>query len=445
MDCSSSSSDKCDAELEELTSVEACNLAQDKTGEIMKELSGLVNPLKGIIDALKSSADTEQLTVNKLRLNINTSSVLEQMSRCDNIIASSQSNILKGPSPECVQAWVAAKLPPEDIKKALTISNVTQENKNTIISVCQINQALDALTQMEASIDNQALQDAITQSKGIMAGTSVKQTSCSDINSNMSACKYLSQKQCCMSKITSNQENLIDSGCAIIDTVSQSNVNSVYNQCSLSSQSSASDALIGKILNKVDQKGDAKAEGVDTGFMIVIMIIVILIVGVMVGLPVIAGGSVINKIMPIIGILLFIIGLMFIVMYYFNKKESKSYTNKSIASCPSSKTQELTRTSYGEAKEKARTDKNIVGYDFLFDITNSDTLDSDKGAAAYITKVNDNCKPEDVEGKSRSFIKERKDKRFLVVGILLMVAGILQVAIVLLTRKSDKGVEDVIP
>ena len=85
------------------------------------------------------------------------------MASCDNIISQIQTNILRGPSAECITAWVAMGLTPEEIKQGSKVGSITQENKADAKLDCQTNQIIAALSKMDATVANLAMQEALTE------------------------------------------------------------------------------------------------------------------------------------------------------------------------------------------------------------------------------------------------------------------------------------------
>ena len=133
---------------------------------------------------------------------------------------------------------------PSEIREATKIENINQINVATAVNQCTIDQLMEASTNMEASIDNAAFQDVLNTAKGLMSKAESDQKICNNINSNMSACKYLANDQCCVQMIQQDQKNLIDSGCSSVTNVNQSNEASALQTCTLSASSSVSDNLL---------------------------------------------------------------------------------------------------------------------------------------------------------------------------------------------------------
>jgi hypothetical protein len=77
-----------------------------------------------------------------------------------------------------------------------------------------------------------------------MSNSESNQDICNDISLKMSACKYISQKQCCSNKINQNQSNKLKANCTgQITRILQSNIADAQNDCDMSSQASMTDDM----------------------------------------------------------------------------------------------------------------------------------------------------------------------------------------------------------
>ncbi len=276
----------CDDEIQKMTPQAVCKAVQEKKKSIWDAVASVaksaaslgkaaVSPLSTMMDSMSSDAVVSNNMQNNMNIRIDTTTIIDQVSECDNIISQLQQNIIRGSEAECIDAWARAGFTPKQIAKMSTvkISNVDQQNIQEASANCEMNMAIEALSQMDASIDNLAMQDAMAESKGLLAKTSTSQNTCNAINNSMSACKYIKQQMCCASQINQHQQNVIETGCSTgtFNDINQSNSAEAYATCQQSATSSVSDTTSTDITNKTSQEATAKATGLDMGMILAIV------------------------------------------------------------------------------------------------------------------------------------------------------------------------------
>ena len=404
--------------------------------------------LTSVIDACGSRSESLQTAVNILKVNMSTLTQTDQESRCENVVNQNQLNLIevKGIPPECLVG-----LSPEVKEKLITnsyVSDITQMNSADALNTCKINVALEALSQMDASIDTLTIQEAINKAKGLMSGSSSSQMSCNEIPVEMSACKYISQTQCCANDINQTQQNIIRSkeGCgSFIKNIVQSNKASAVNDCVLQASSSVTDKFAAKIKQTTTQAADNSSEGLTLDFLIILFAIFIFCV--------LAGAFVLYKYMSFsIIIIFFIIGGIFLLasiiclaVYFSTRKSSITRYNQPYTSCPTVRTfkSESVRKTLGEVKKRVES-KDVIGYDFFMDLPIDNDTDKPKkptdetprnasndtlGNVVYITiepKASDICDfedPQKLESAVISYIRGKSNNGLLWVGIVLLIAS----------------------
>ena len=441
-----SSSKTCPPALNNMNAQEAC--AQIKkaaeAADVAKACADAVQSLNPL-SFLKSNASSSQTINNVLSTYMSTTDEVEQNSACDQSVIQSQTNSISGPSDACI-ASITSRMDPSDIGKYLsntTIQNVMQQNSANAVNICRINLALKTLSKMDASIDNSAIQSALNTAKGMLSSSSSDQSSCTDISASMSACKYITQNQCCSSQIAQDQENLLSTGCTFgqVNNIMQTNNADAQNNCILSAQASLTTDMKSKIKNKVQQSATNKSEGLTMDFMLILIIIFCAIIGI----PVFAGGYIGKKIFLYIGPILCIIGLVFIVMYVLSRKSDSVTYNSPYSNCigTKGKTSEPGRSTFGEVKSNV--DKyDVVGYDFFIDVgdkngtpNDASTInpasikDDQTGSVLYITVIpKDGAQCDSLDKKAMatvSYSKASANYKYLVIGIALIIAGFIMV------------------
>jgi len=425
------------------TAAEFCKQVQERATNIWDVAKSFANPLAAIIEAVSSTSSSAQSIRQALGINVVITTIAKQINSCNNITENNQSNIIKGPGEECLRLWKDMGLTNKELKDAGTIHNITQSNVNKTILNCTSNAVLEALSKMDATIDNQAIMEAINKAKGLMSNSTSDQNICNYIETNLSACKYVNQINCCNNYVQTNQSNLIDKGCTLgqFSNITQSNDSATLSKCTMSAQSSISDDISTKIFNELKQSSENTSEGLTMAFLIVIMIIL----GLIIGSPIILAKSLGKMLFSIIGVILLIAGGICISMYFITKKESISRNNNPLSTCDNTKLfQNPSRIKYGEINEFMNKNKNIIGYDFFPDNIKTDLSNISKdelGLVSYITQIdrnNINCDTtiDTEKDVSITYIKSSSDNKFVIIGTVLLIAGIVQILIGIF--KKDK-------
>jgi len=427
------------------SAIDFCKEVEEKATNIFDAAIALGNPLAKIIEAISSNSKSAQSIKQKLGINIDVKTIAKQMNKCDNLIGNNQSNIIRGPGVECIKAWKELGISIDEIKKAGELSGITQGNVQTTIVNCKSNAVLDALSKMDANIDNQAVVEAINKAKGLLSKSESDQKICNDIETNLSACKYVQQNNCCTNYVQNNQLNLIDKGCTLgkWSDLSQTNDSSIYAKCTLSAESSISDDISTEIFNKLKLSSENSSEGLTMAFLIVIMIIL----GLIIGSPIILAKSLGNKLFSIIGVVLLIIGGICITMYFTTQKKIIKRNNNPLSTCDKTKLfKQPSRIKYGEINKYMTDNDNIIGYDFYPDNINIDLNKipvNQTGLIAYITQIDrDNLNCDELIDTSKeiciTYIKSSSDIKLIMIGSVLLIAGVVQILIGIFKKQINK-------
>jgi hypothetical protein len=251
----------------------------DIAGDVLGGAQALYAPEIPMLASLTSIGTAKTDLQNKLGIKIKTDTIINQVANCDQIIDQEQSNVITGTSAECVAAWAAAGFSPKQIQDALkvTVGNVTQINTADAHAECSLNMAIEALSQMDASIDNLAMQETLSEATGLMAKTSAVSNQCNEVNEDQSACKYIQQQSCCAQVIHQNQQNVLDVGCSTgsFKDINQTNTADSFSSCQMTAASSVTDTTSSDITNKTEQTTTAEATGLDMSWIILIAVVII--------------------------------------------------------------------------------------------------------------------------------------------------------------------------
>ena len=437
------------------TGSEVCNQdakwAAKAAVKIAENVTRMINPLNNI----KSESESMQSTINKLEQTLNTQSYAYQKSKCENDIIQRQTNsITAGIPPECMKDFATYPKNLQDrILAGGNVSNVTQTNTATANNTCSINLLIQAITEMEASIDNTVLQRAANTAKGLLSSSSSDQDICNDISIKMSACKYINQTQCCAQSILQEQENLLKTDCGgSFSNIIQSNSASAMNDCMLSASASISDKMKATIKNAITQDAVNKSEGLTMDFFIIIIIIFCLLIA---G-PFVLFKYMLTKIFYIAGAVLMVAGVICGITYISSRKSSTTRYNQPYSGCLSFRSlkSSLTRSTLGKVKKFVEDSNDVIGYDFFIDLideeiptneTARNAKDDTNGMVMYMTvepKGSDNCES-DKESAVISYIKGTSKPRFLVISILLLILGIVCICVGLF--KDYRSSKPVVP
>jgi hypothetical protein len=423
----------CPPNLKDVNAKQACERIREferthpDFNEAIKTLKNFLPPW-----GIGSNSESMQKVMNELNIKMNSTSLADQVSKCKNLTTQTQSNKIVGMKTSCIEV-LKDVLPPADIKELLQIKDIKQENDASATNVCMINLALDTLTKMDASIENTVLQNALNSAKGLLSNSSSNQDVCNSVSVDMSACKYISQQQCCTNQINQTQSNLLDAKCSGFNRVMQKNAADTHNSCNMTAQASMTDDMHADIKNTLSQSATNKSEGLTMDFFIIFIIIFLVIVFGPVALTMFTGAKIIQYIGPI----LLIIGLIFMGLWLVSIKKEQKFANKPFSVCKDTTSLEpMSRSSFGDVKSRVTQD-DVIGYDFFIDLADNEkgsdvdplSIPDDKlGSVYYITQVSSApvCTTDPNADKMAiiSYKKGSQNLKFLVIGISLIIAGL---------------------
>ena len=422
----------CPPDLKDMNAKKACERIREferthpDINETIKNLSKFVFPW-----GLGSKSESMQKVMNELSVRMNTTSIADQVSKCQNITNQTQSNTIRGMKTSCLKE-LKGILSPAELKEVIQIKDIKQENDASAANTCIINLALDTLSKMDASIENSVLQNAFNSAKGLASDSESNQDTCNSVSVDMSACKYISQQQCCNNQINQIQSNLIDAECSGFNRVMQKNAADSKNICNMTAQASMTDDMDADIKNTLSQAATNKSEGLTMDFFMIFIIIFCVIVFGPIALTMFTGAKIIQYIGPI----LLLIGIVFMVLWLVSIKKEQKFANKPFSVCKDTTSLEPMSRSFGDVKTRVAQD-DVIGYDFFIDIGDDQkgsdidplsTPDDKLGSVYYITQVSSTptCTTDPNADKMAiiSYKKGSQNLKFLVIGIALIIAGL---------------------
>jgi hypothetical protein len=436
--------ENCDESIKKLNAKQACEQIKEKAENIYDFALKSANPLVAIIDALKSDASSEQVVLNNLRIKLRTDTFIDQINKCDNIINQSQTNTIKGViTPDCISSLSKAGMTSQDILKlsnSMKVDGIKQINISNSLNNCKANIISNALSKLNATIDVLAVQEAINKAKGLMATSTSSSKVCNYVDTGVSACKYVSQQQCCSNHTTTTQQNILETGCiGGFSGITQQNDMKIHSICLLSAESTVTDETITNIKNKTVQKAENTSEGLTTNFLIIILVILALIFFA----PIIAAKSLSGNIFKILGVLLIICGFALIIYYFTQKKDEKYTKNNPYSYCQKTTIKESVpfRSDLNSVKQYTKDSSDVIGYDFFSDDINlkGDIKNNEIGMCIYLTNVTENDVCEKIEKdkvKTISYIKGSNPTYLWITGTTLIVASIIMILIGIFKKSS---------
>ena len=415
------------------TALEACKEMEEKEKTIGDALNAIANTPAKLMDAFKAKNEAVQKTVSDLGITIDTKQITEQSNSCSNEINKNFSNtsIIRGcPVPEalnncgsmcnvkdfagntaaygmCMESqkdcydqlnkWTALQVKqPSNIKLDQKISDRSSQK-------CMMQAVTKAVSEQEASIENEAFLKAMQKATGLMSDNKSEQSACSNIDINQSSCQYVNQKNCCANKAEVTAENVSDLEiCAPLNYDVKQHIETVTEQmCELGASADLSSAQKAGIKNKTSMATDQTATGLDlTGLLLGALLIPLIIIGVaLIGVP-LAVKLMGIPVMLCIGFALLALG-GYALVYYFTKLPADSSNANSpflklnnkdsiaIKSKPGSD-KTIVNTTFEQAlkywnKNKLRENDPVVAFDF-FSVQQPDKVETEGTANPQPTK-----------------------------------------------------------
>lgn len=432
-----------------MTAKDACNISRDKGSnwkDVAMKVLEVTNPISaaaGLVEAFKTKSKSSQDIINELDIDIDLDTIIEQTNECNNSIALSNVNSISCTETKACgdlqQLYAEMGAPPSEvIKFGCNISDVSQEIKVHAEQLCAVDSMIAALSDMEASIDNQTMMSVLNEAKGIMAGSESDQFVCNDISTTMSACKYINVSQCCDNQIKSSAINSLDLvACGEgAHGISQAHNINAKNTCLLSSDVKVEDSGSADTKNKSEMDAENYSEGITMGFLLVLLAVLFII---FIAVPAI-GISTLKKYVWLLGILLIIIGALLVVRYKASPKRAEFSGETTGSSCLGSCAVMSDAFDVGENEIEDLVDASHDNGSQGFELNN--------GEVRFITKLdkkkNKNCKDKNVFKKldkcdknSDSYTYVRQKKRTLalysaiaciVMGLILLLVGVVKMS-----------------
>ena len=267
--------------------------AANAVASMVNGITDALSPIKAVTSLIgkKLGNTTKQITesINNIETVINNMSSTQSSNICNNIINSTQTNILSR-SDACARELnktveTVCKYKPDDcVKTALeinTVKDITQSNTNQQKNDCQIINVINELSKTSSDIQTQALIKVMQDAKGMGNTNTSNNFSCNNIKTTINSTSYLNSLNCCNQQAHNQQTNTMEA-CGRFINNSQVNNNIQENICLLNS-GITKDTTIGLTTNVTlsaedKQKGD-NAGSVNVLFIVIMIIVIVVIAG----------------------------------------------------------------------------------------------------------------------------------------------------------------------
>jgi hypothetical protein len=252
------------------------NSNADKKGFDWNNLTpgGIINSLG---DAFGSRNNSKTFNTNINNTSISTTDITNIFNSCTNSSESIQRNDLSQ-TPECYET--IGKLCNGNLPCLLEMSKVTdveQQNTQTIKLNCIINNLLKTISSKEVSMENAAQLSTLQKASGLMSSNKSLTSNCNQVNNDISSSSFLNAITTCANEYSSQQINSINA-CGNLSNVRQKSTNDFFSNCYASQGIFKEDTVKVKSFNKAlistDQKADTSMSSISSSIMIIIFALV---------------------------------------------------------------------------------------------------------------------------------------------------------------------------
>jgi hypothetical protein len=375
----------------------------------------------------KLGAESVNEIINNISISLEPKTVVSQSNDCSNLFSGRLSNTISAKcdllsDPEALNTLLSNNdiVMTPDLLAELTqmkISNIFQGNVVEAVQNCQMSNTMDGLLKMDATIDNKAFQSAISEAKGFGGNAKSKNSSCSDIDVNMSPCVYVEQSNCCANKIEIASDNTIQAGCnSIIDNIIQDNKINQLQSCNTIADTTLTTQLAAEVFNTTTQTAESTS-GINY-VLVLAMILITFIACLYIFVRYMKRFAAIGLVLGIISI---IAGIGFTYLFFVNRIVSGTVYQKPYSTCSECKTDLSKKMSWGDAKDLFEASDAYLALDFFPDenetggrtiIEPLDDDDDDVGAVledSSVTYVDYNRLPDDWSGLAVFISKPNRD------------------------------------
>jgi len=261
-------------------------------------IGSAINPIGTLIGGLSSKNQSDNAVINLIRQNATSIQKTMIKNNCNNISSLKQENIYRE-NPICFTSLIeicknykTGETNLECLKEVRQFLKdrppITQENKNKVQAMCEINSAIQAIASQEASTQNAALLESMQEAKGLLSSNKSDSLNCNEVNTNISNEQYLEVLLDCMQETSVAQSNVIE-GCQT-NVTSQINTNDDMKKCLLSAGVIQQTAQSTSAKNDSVLKSSQSATGLDAAASLasllpIVIICCILIIGAVIVLP----------------------------------------------------------------------------------------------------------------------------------------------------------------
>jgi hypothetical protein len=248
----------------------------DKKGFDWNNLTpgGLITSLG---DAFGSRNSSKTFNTNINNTSISSTDITNIFNSCTNSSESIQKNDLSQ-TPECIETigkLCNGNLP--CLVEMSKVTNVEQQNTQTIKLNCIINNLLKTISSKEVSMENAAQLSTLQKASGLMSSNKSLTSNCNQVNNEISSSSFLNAITTCANEYSSQQINNINA-CGNLSNVRQKSTNDFFSNCYASQGIFKEDTVKVKSFNKAlistDQKADTSMSSISSSIVIIIFALV---------------------------------------------------------------------------------------------------------------------------------------------------------------------------
>ena len=228
----------------------------------------IVGFLNNVVDKLGGSNESQQMNVSVTNTNIKSLTESIISNNCKNSTAVDQTNSIIQ-SPDCnksirtvcenTKTGEVDLACVKEMQASVKINGIKQSNAAKANNTCEINAAIQALSQQESTVENVARMKALQDAQGTGASNKTQQSGCSEVNTNITDEKYLKTISECTNEIKVKQFNLLNT-CNATD-VDQANDVDLMNKCLIGAGIIAETKQGATVKNTTSMESDQKAVG----------------------------------------------------------------------------------------------------------------------------------------------------------------------------------------
>lgn len=227
----------------------------------------------GGLSAFKSDNEIQTNVKNTLGIDLSSADVTQIKNSCQAVVSGSQSNYVGNSNCAYCQ------------NHNCVLDGIQQTNKANVTADCVAKATVEVVRTKDITLQQQALMQAIQESKGVGAANSASANICNFMSVNASSKDFTDLQNECLANANQKQSNTIDGCYGEVRNIVQQNDYRGYAQCMLSAEFSSYSNDGVDVLQSSDVSVSQKATGLDPFAIFAIIFIVLIAIGLIIALP----------------------------------------------------------------------------------------------------------------------------------------------------------------